>query len=1037
MYLNIISKCRVTVSKTRFRVLSIANIIRILALTLMIMLGLSSLELALGSAGDDEPAGDSKPIPKAVNAPAGDSMRIPGKSVAEALASMRIHRGFSLEVAAAEPEIADPVAVDEDENGGLYVVEMRGYPFPEKKPTGGVRRLEDRDGDGRYETSRSFLDGLSWPTSVLAYDGGVFIAAAPDILYAKDRDGDGIADLHTRIYTGFGTQNVQGLLNGLLWGHDGWIYGVSGGNGGEIRDLAHPDRPTVSVRGRDFRFKPDGSAFEAISGGGQFGHAFDDRGRRFTCNNSNHIRMITIEAADAARNPAFTSVGVIADIAVEGGAAPVFRISSAEPWRVVRTRERAADPAFAKRLPPTELVATGFFTSATGVTIYRGSAFPQIYRGNVFIGDVGGNLVHRKILEPAGAIPRARRADPDIEFLASTDNWFRPVNFYNASDGTLYVIDMYRETIEHPESIPEPIKKHLDLTSGRDRGRIYRVVPDGFDRPRPIRLGSENTADLVDLLSDPNGRRREIARRLLTERRDPATIPALHESVHERKNALSRIESLWLLDVFNNLTSDDLILSFDDSDAIVRDQAVRLARKLATSDVRIRRSLLKAADDSDASVRFQAALSIGDLEGADAIEALARIAMKDSDDLWTRAAIQTGLKRRADAFLSILIDRNSKWMNSPAGSRLAGECGSLIGFECDPRVIINTIKKVQANPALSYRIKLEFVDALNRGAARAGGSLRAIVDRDDRELLKPMIQQAVELLKTAESEIDLLIALRAIAAASSETVLAEVPRLLDSTRSNVVQLEAIRILGAERDPKVASILIEREPSLSPAVRREALETLFARKERIVSLLEAIEAKRIAATEIDPERRRSLREHADPAVRSRAMKLFEATSREDRLKIIASYRDSLSLPADSKRGSQVFIKVCSTCHKYQGIGKDVGPDLATVATRSSDDLLIHIFDPNREVSPVYLNYTVATTDGLVISGIIAAESAGSITLKRAEGVRDEIPRSRIAEMRSSGVSLMPEGLEKDLSKSDLADLIAFLREGSKAKIDDSK
>ena len=519
----------------------------------LILIGLSLFDRAVGNVADDEPARDTKSIPAAEIAPARGSMRIPGKSVVEALASMRIHRGFSLEVAASEPEVADPVAVDEDENGRLYVVEMRGYPFPETKPTGGVRLLDDRDGDGRYETSQPFLDGLSWPTSVVVYDGGVFIAAAPDILYAKDRDGDGIADVHKKVYTGFGTQNVQGLLNGLLWGHDGWIYGVSGGNGGEIRDLAHPDRPPVSVRGRDFRFKPDGSAFEAISGGGQFGHAFDDRGRRFTCNNSNHIRMITIEARDAARNPAFTSIGVIADIAVEGGAAPVFRISAAEPWRVVRTRERAADPAFAKRLPPTELVATGFFTSATGVTIYRGSAFPESYRGNAFIGDVGGNLVHRKIIEPAGAIPAARRADPGVEFLASTDNWFRPVNFYNASDGTLYVIDMYRETIEHPESIPEPIKKHLDLTSGRDRGRIYRIVPDGFRHPAPLRLGSADAALLVDMLGDPNGRRREIARRLLTERSDPATIPMLRKALRIRNNAIARIESIWLLDVFIGL----------------------------------------------------------------------------------------------------------------------------------------------------------------------------------------------------------------------------------------------------------------------------------------------------------------------------------------------------------------------------------------------------------------------------------------------------------------------------------------------------
>ena len=274
-------------------------------------------------------------------------------------------------------------------------------------------------------------------------------------------------------------RTFRGSFNGLLWGPDGWIYGVASSNGGTIHNRSRPDAKPVSVRGRDFRFKPDGSAFEAISGGGQFGHSFDDWGHRFTCNNSNHIRQIVLPSHYLERNPALIPPPAILDIAAEGPAAPVFRISAAEPWRVVRTRQRAADPVLSRRLPPTELFATGFFTSATGVTIYRGSAYPAEYRGNVFVGDVGGNLVHRKILSADGATFLATRADANVEFLASTDNWFRPVNFANTPDGTLLILDMYRETIEHPFSIPEPIKKHLDLTSGKDRGRLYDLVYSG------------------------------------------------------------------------------------------------------------------------------------------------------------------------------------------------------------------------------------------------------------------------------------------------------------------------------------------------------------------------------------------------------------------------------------------------------------------------------------------------------------------------------------------------------------------------------
>ncbi|MDR3635328.1 MAG: dehydrogenase, partial [Isosphaeraceae bacterium] len=316
------------------------------------MLSFVGLALLLGTAARGADDDLAKELP-----------RIPPKDGKAALESFQIHKGFHLEPVATEPLVTDPVSVCYDADGRLYVVEMRGYPYPENSPSGNVTLLEDKDGDGRFDKSTIFVDGLSWPTGVVPYDGGVFIAVTPDILYAKDTDGDGKADVRKVVFTGFLGQNVQGLVNGLLWGPDGWIYGVAGGNGGDVKNLVHPEAKPVSVRGRDFRFKPDASAFEAVSGGGQFGHAFDDWGHRFTCNNSNHIRQIVLPSHDLERNPALAVPAVVDDIAAEGPAAPVFRISAPEPWRIVRTRQRAADPEYRKRLPPTELVATGFFTS--------------------------------------------------------------------------------------------------------------------------------------------------------------------------------------------------------------------------------------------------------------------------------------------------------------------------------------------------------------------------------------------------------------------------------------------------------------------------------------------------------------------------------------------------------------------------------------------------------------------------------------------------------------------------------------------------
>src|SRR4051794_12514971 len=164
--------------------------------------------------------------------------RIPALEPAAALRSFQLHAGFHLEPAAVEPLVTDPVSVCYDADGRLYVVEMRGYPYPEKRPTGRVTRLDDQNGDGRFDSKTAFVDGLSWPTGIAPYEGGVFIAVAPDILYAKDTTGDGVADVKKVMFTGFGTENVQGLLNGLLWGPDGWVYGVTSSNGGEIRNMS-------------------------------------------------------------------------------------------------------------------------------------------------------------------------------------------------------------------------------------------------------------------------------------------------------------------------------------------------------------------------------------------------------------------------------------------------------------------------------------------------------------------------------------------------------------------------------------------------------------------------------------------------------------------------------------------------------------------------------------------------------------------------------------------------------------------------------
>ncbi len=954
--------------------------------------------------------------------------RIAPRSPSESMKSFRIHDGFHLEAVAVEPMVTNPVSVCYDAHGRLYVVEMRGYPYPEKNPSGRVTRLLDRDGDGQFETRTVFLDGLAWPTGIVPYSGGVFIAVAPEIIYAKDTNGDGVADVRKVMFTGFGTDNVQGLLNGLVWGPDGWIYGASSVNGGTIENRSRPEIKAVSVRGRDFRFKPDGSAFEAISGGGQFGHCFDDWGHRFTCNNSNHIRQIVLPSHYLERNPDLLPPAVILDIAVEGPASAVYRISPAEPWRVVRTRQRAADPVMARRLPRTELFATGFFTSATGITVYRGSAYPEEFRGNAFIGDVGGNLVHRKILEIDGAKYRGSRADLKTEFLASTDNWFRPVNFANTPEGTLLILDMYRETIEHPVSIPEPIKKHLDLTSGRDRGRLYALVHSGAKRRSRQKPGDASADELVKLLADPDGWWRETAQRLLFERQDHSSIAALHAMVQDRPNALGRLHALWTLELLSSLEPGSIELGLADAEPRVREAAVRLAETRLKHEPALLSRTLALADDADPMVRFQVAFSLGEVKhDPRVLEALATIAAKDAASEWTRTAVLSSITGTPLAFLDVMTKRPGFFAGGSAQVWI-DELAFLTGCGRKPSDAKEFLERLRLAGATSGSLMRALL-ALGRGQARRGGTFESLIAGDLAAPAGRLLSEAAGLAVSKVAVDDRLAAIRLLGLGDPMKARQVLTELLDAREPTAVQLGALQAMTGFLDRSAAGGILNRWEAMSPSVRREAAEVLFSRPAGIEALLVAIESRSLAVSEIDLARLRQLETHANPGFRERARKILASGAVlpvRDRSQVVASYRRAIEVAGNRMRGGEVFAKVCATCHQAEGRGIDVGPNLATVTGRSPEELLVHILDPNREVAPNFVNYNIATVQGRVISGIITAESASAIVVKRSEGATDVIPREQIEQVKSTGVSLMPEGLEKGLTVQEIADLIEFVR-----------
>ncbi len=953
--------------------------------------------------------------------------RIPPHAPADALKTFEVHPGFRIEQVAAEPLTVDPVAMAFDENGRLYVVEMTDYSEQDRDMIGHVRLLEDTDGDGKFDRSTVFLDKLSWPTAVICYDGGVFIGAAPDLLYCKDTNGDGKADTHKAVLTGFGRSNVQGLINSLHWGLDNRIHGATSSSGGTVRRADDPKAKGVSLGGRNFAFDPRTLEVTPLSGASQHGMTYDDWGRRFVCHNSDPIQMVMYEDRYVARNPYLAAPNPKVSISVEGAQSAVYRISPVEPWRLLRTKLRvgklAKGPIEGGGRP------AGYFTGTTGVTIYRGDAWPAAYIGQAFIGEVASNIIHRKVLEPDGVGLKARRVDVKKEFVASRDIWFRPVQFANAPDGTLYVADLYREVVEHPASLPPEIKKHLDLTSGRDRGRIYRIVPDGFkQRPLP-RLGQASTAELVATLAHRNGWHRDTAARLLFQRQDRSAVKPLRELVKNVQLPEGRMHALYALQTLDAVDAESVLTALGDAHPRVREQALIVAEKVAPSDAKVRARVQSLVDDKDLRVRYQLAFSLGELPSSPERNALlAKLARRDGADRWMSLAVLSSLGQGGDAVLADLT-RDRDYRASAAGRTFLGQLALQIGARARQSEVATVLGAVEALPPTEKALAAVLVRGLGDGLAKSRSPLRkellagtARTGKLLRDLLSGAKRRAGDDKLSVKNRVE---AVRTLALGAFGDVGKQLKVLLDSTQPQLVQLAAVETLGRFPDEDAGAALVSAWGTFSPKLRAAATEVILSRPPWASAFLTAVEKKRIPVTDVDPGRLRLLEAHPTVAVRAQAARVAKLLNLGRRLDVLKAYEPALTLKGDTARGKVVFQKVCAPCHRAEGVGHEIGPNLVTLQNRGPDTILLNVLDPNREVNPQYVNYIVTTKDGRSFTGMVAAETATSVTLKRAENETDTVLRVDIAEMRSTGLSIMPEGVEQQIDRQGMADLIAYL------------
>lgn len=925
------------------------------------------------------------------------------KSASEALKTFRLKPGFEIDLVASEPLVIDPVAIDFAADGRLWVVEMHDYPSGmdgKFKPGGRIKVLSSTKQDGHFDHADMLVDDVPFPTGIMAWKKGALVCAAPDILYIEDTDGDGKADVRKTLYSGFATHNYQARVNGLRWGLDGWVYGAAGLFGGTIH--SHLTGRDVKLSGRDFRIKPDTGEFEAVGGLSQQGRVRDDFGNWFGCDNGMWMWHFPLPDHYLARNQAIAYPD--SRVAVAAGPNPN------EVYPASITLERFNDPDNANHT-----------TSACGIEVYRDFKLGRSYYQNAFTPEPVHNLVHRLVVEPDGTTFKGMRAQDEqrSEFVASTDNWFRPVETRTGPDGALWIVDMYRYVIEHPRWISSNRLAQLDVRAGDQQGRIYRVRNLNDNTPPTWSdLTKFSDAELIKTLANDNGVLRDLAHRLLIER-GPKEVAAITALASAGKTRTARLQSLYLQDQIHALDDSTLRHALRDKTPAVRATAIKLSERRPS----LGGDLATLISDADPAVRLQLAFSLGEFATAETAAVLGTMAMTNLDDPRMRYAILSSATRFPAPILQAVLQVAP---DAPGRREMVDGLIRTAGASRDANVRGTVLSLVLPKENESF-------DAWRLDAANT--LLEENTTSLSKELSARLQQVRVQARAVAiDSKVDLR--LRQVAL----EILARLPlaekdldifgQFLNQSTSPALQMAALNGLRKSFDTRAADAMLANWSLKSPSLRTAIVDELLQRDRWTERLLTAVESSTVNPREIGPMPRQRLLHHSNKQLADRARKLFQETN-PNRAALVAAYGKVSELAGNPNVGLALFAENCAMCHAFHGIGHPVGPDLVTYHDKPASDFVLAILHPNAAVEPRFINYQVETKDGRLLSGVLSGETAASITILGPNGAKDTLLRLEINSLQASGFSLMPEGFEVSLNHQGMADLIAYLRLGPAA------
>lgn len=890
-----------------------------------------------------------------------------------------------------------------------------------------------------------FADGLTMPTGVMRWKKGILVTDAPDVWYFEDSDGDGKADVRRVVLTGFAFSNPQHTVSSPTYGPDNWIYLASerpvdthifpefGDKGSDIRFPGRADISAVAQRGRSVRFRPDSHQLETLSSTSQFGHAFDDWGRYFTIGSGGNGYHEVIAARYLERNP---------DLLLRS------------------TRQLLS--SYTEVFPITErpehqmLTSAGRITSACGLTLYRGGAFPASFGNVAFLAEPEHNLVLSNVISSSGATFKAERLRKGKDFLTSTDGWFRPVNFYIGPDGALYVLDYYRRVIEHSEWTTREVYESEAAYQGNESGRIYRIVPDSNPPPlaRNVRLGDSSDEELVKHLENPNIWWRMTAQRLLVDRRGSGAAQMLTQLFQDTESGVARIHALWTLDALDELGADLIEKALDDPVAGVRENGVRLAESRFASSPGLAEALAKMSADPDPRVRLQLLFALGGLESSPARAARETLLAHDIEDRWFQIAALSASSDESPGMFRMAVSRLAD-TSAEGRQDFFRQVSSVIGARqrgAEIQQVIQTVAKASGPDSGWWRAaSLEgLAEGIERRGAesiqlatgqdlllrlsersetpvrRASLSLLEIVGLPAGTAAAAALERAAAMARNRETESDRrvdAISLLALAdPAASESML---KTLVDPREPEQVQAAAVRAIGKIPGDDIATYLIEQWRAMTSSVRNEAGDALMQDPSRTRMLVKAIENDQVQPWTLRFSQRLGLLMNEDEEVRENSRKLLTQQP-EEREKVVAKYEQALALSGDAGRGQEVFENTCAKCHKFNGAGKEVGPDLGEVRNRPRDVLLADILMPNQTISQGYEAYVVQTANAGTIEGVMGPQTSTTITLRQEEGKEHVIRRQDITGFYAANLSAMPEDLEEQVDVQQMSDLLEYLK-----------